>query len=64
MFKSLTQRYYKGAGAVVYIFATDNRESFLELPNWMKKVHEVCEDITCVLVQNKIDLLDKSAVDP
>uniref|UniRef100_A0A6V3KF51 Uncharacterized protein n=1 Tax=Lotharella globosa TaxID=91324 RepID=A0A6V3KF51_9EUKA len=64
MFKSLTQRYYKGAGAVVYAFATDNRDSFDDLEKWMSKVEEVCGKITCVLVQNKIDLIDKAAVDP
>ena len=41
MFKALAQRYYKGAGAVVFAFATDNRQSFLDLGNWMKKVKSV-----------------------
>eukprot|EP00466_Bigelowiella_natans_P000598 jgi/Bigna1/51568/estExt_Genewise1Plus.C_10423 len=63
MFKSLTQRYYRGAGAVVYAFATDNRESFMDLKSWISKVEEVCGKIACVLVQNKIDLLDKAKVD-
>eukprot|EP00472_Partenskyella_glossopodia_P003809 CAMPEP_0197523828 /NCGR_PEP_ID=MMETSP1318-20131121/8677_1 /TAXON_ID=552666 /ORGANISM="Partenskyella glossopodia, Strain RCC365" /LENGTH=207 /DNA_ID=CAMNT_0043076637 /DNA_START=354 /DNA_END=977 /DNA_ORIENTATION=+ len=64
MFKTLTQRYYKGAGAVVFAFATDNRQSFSSLGSWIQKVTQICPNITAVLVQNKIDLLHKSAVDP
>jgi Ras-related protein Rab-23 len=60
MFSKLTRSYYRGAGAVVYVFGTDDRESFDEIPNWRRKVEEECGEITSVLVQNKIDMLDEA----
>jgi Ras-related protein Rab-23 len=60
MFTKLTKQYYRGAGAVVYVFSTVDRESFLEIERWRQKVTEECgPDIASVLVQNKIDLLDQ-----
>jgi Ras-related protein Rab-23 len=57
MFAKLTKAYYKGAGAVVYAFSTTDRESFLEVENWKRKVEEECGQIVSVLVQNKVDLI-------
>jgi len=58
MFAKLTKAYYKGAGAVVYVFSTTDRESFMEVENWRKKVEDECGAICSVLVQNKTDLLN------
>lgn len=62
MFSQLTRNYYRGAGAVVYVFSTTDRDSFLEIERWKGKVEAECGQICQVLVQNKIDLLDKAAV--
>lgn len=62
MFSSLTRAYYKGSGAVVYVFSTTDRESFLEIERWKEKVEAECGEICSVLVQNKIDLLDQAVV--
>lgn len=64
MFSQLTRNYYRGAGAVVYVFSTTDRESFLEVERWKGKVEAECGSICQVLVQNKIDLLDKAQVQP
>jgi len=63
MFSQLTKQYYRGAGAVVYVFSTTDRASFLEVERWKSKVEAECGRICQVLVQNKIDLLDKAAVE-
>lgn len=63
MFSRLTRSYYRGAGACIFVFSTTDRESFLEIEQWTKKVEEECGDgIIRVLVQNKIDLLDQAQV--
>lgn len=62
MFSQLTRNYYRGAGAVVYVFSTTDRDSFLEIEKWKGKVEAECGTICQVLVQNKIDLLDKSSI--
>ncbi len=51
-----------GAGAVVYVFSTVDRESFLEVERWRSKVENECGHICSVLVQNKIDLLAQAQV--
>lgn len=62
MFAQLTRQYYQGAGAVVFVFSTTDRDSFLEIERWKQKVDDECGDICAVLVQNKIDLLDQAVV--
>jgi Ras-related protein Rab-23 len=64
MFSQLTRNYYRGAGAVVYVFSTTDRESFLEVERWRGKVEAECGGIVSVLVQNKIDLLERAQVSP
>ncbi len=50
-----------GAGAAVIAFSTTDRASFDAVPSWARKVAEQCGDIAMVLVQNKVDLLDRCA---
>ncbi|ETW07751.1 hypothetical protein H310_02193 [Aphanomyces invadans] len=62
-FDTLTSRYYRGAGAVVYVFSTVDRESFDALPSWQQKVLDACGSSICqVLVQNKVDLIDDAVI--
>ncbi|OQR84932.1 ras family GTPase [Achlya hypogyna] len=61
-FDTLTSRYYKGAGAAVYVFSTVDRDSFEALPNWQQKVLDECGPLCQVLVQNKTDLMDQAAM--
>lgn len=62
MFSKLTRSYYKGSGAVVYVFSTTDRDSFEEVERWQRRVEEECGPISSVLVQNKIDLIDQSEI--
>ncbi|KAF1327914.1 Ras family gtpase, partial [Globisporangium splendens] len=61
-FDALTSRYYKGAGAVIYVFSTVDRDSFDDLPKWKRKVEDECGQICQVLVHSKIDLIDDDAM--
>ena len=61
-FDSLTSRYYKGAGAAVLVFSTEDRASFDALPSWKRKVEDECGVIAMALVQNKIDLMHRAAM--
>ena len=60
MFSRLTRSYYKGSGAVIYVFSTVDRESFVEVKRWKEKVESEVGEIVSVLVQNKIDLYNPS----
>jgi len=54
---------HTGAGAVAYVFSTIDRDSFLEIERWKRKVEEECGELCSVLVQNKIDLIKKSKIE-
>jgi Ras-related protein Rab-23 len=43
----------------VLVFSTTDRASFDALPSWRAKVLEQCPSIAMVLVQNKVDMIDK-----
>ena len=62
-FNALTRRYYRGASACILAFATNNRESFEAVTKWRDAVHNECgEEITMVLIQTKLDLVDQAEV--
>nr|QZX57782.1 ras-related protein Rab23 [Locusta migratoria] len=63
-FDAITKAYYRGAQACVLAFSTTDRDSFEAAHSWKMKVEDECGEIPTVLVQNKIDLLDQSVVDP
>lgn len=65
-FSSLTHTYYTGASAVIFLFSTVDRASFEAITAWYNRVNSVVNTDSCiyVLVQNKIDLLQQSAVSP
>lgn len=62
MYSNLTKNYYRGSGAVVYVFSTIDHESFEAIHLWRESVTEQCGDIVGVLVQNKVDLMDEAKV--
>merc|ERR1719433_776885 len=55
-FEAITRSYYKGAGACLFVFATDDRKSFEQVNSWHAKVKAECGDIVFALVKNKTDL--------
>ena len=62
-FNSLTRRYYRGSSACILAFATNNRESFESVKKWHQAVVDECGgDLTMVLVQTKLDLIDEAEV--
>lgn len=63
-FDAITKAYYRGAQACVLAFSTTDRDSFVAINKWKKKVEDECGSIPMVLVQNKIDLIDQATVKP
>uniref|UniRef100_A0A023F8Z6 Putative gtp-binding protein n=1 Tax=Triatoma infestans TaxID=30076 RepID=A0A023F8Z6_TRIIF len=63
-FDAITKAYYRGAQACVLAFSTTDRDSFEAIQSWKKKVEDECGEIPTVLVQNKMDLVDQSVVEP
>lgn len=63
-FDSLTKFYYRDAEACVVAFSTTDRASFEAVESWIAKVEAEVGSIPMVLIQNKIDLVDKAVVTP
>ncbi|KAL0477274.1 Ras-related protein Rab [Acrasis kona] len=63
-FRTLTSSYYRGAQGVIMVYDVTNKESFLNLNNWIKEVdsYATYEDHIKLLVGNKIDLADQRQV--
>ncbi|KND03859.1 small GTP-binding protein domain [Spizellomyces punctatus DAOM BR117] len=61
-FDEITREYYKDTDAVVLAFSTDDRPSFETVKSWCSKIKTICADVSMVLVQNKIDLIQQAAV--
>jgi hypothetical protein len=53
-------RYYRGAHGCVIAFSTTDRDSFEAVEKWKGKVEAEVGAIAMVLVQNKVDLIDKA----
>ena len=58
----MTKAHYRGAVACIVAFSTTDRESFEVVQKWIDKVEEECGTIPMVLVQNKIDLIDRAVM--
>jgi Ras-related protein Rab-23 len=61
-FNSVTRKYYKGACACIIAFSITDRNSFDHVERWKNAVEEECGNLTIVLAQTKIDLVDNAAM--
>jgi len=59
-FDAVTKSYYRGAHGCVIAFSTVDRDSFEAVKKWKDKVEAEVGSIAMVLVQNKVDLIDKA----
>ena len=64
-YRSLTQMFYKDAGAAVLVYDITRQESFDELKNyWANQIKEsASQDLIFVVAANKSDLIEKEEVD-
>eukprot|EP00277_Geminigera_cryophila_P013091 CAMPEP_0179451696 /NCGR_PEP_ID=MMETSP0799-20121207/35773_1 /TAXON_ID=46947 /ORGANISM="Geminigera cryophila, Strain CCMP2564" /LENGTH=281 /DNA_ID=CAMNT_0021247259 /DNA_START=1 /DNA_END=846 /DNA_ORIENTATION=- len=59
-FDAVTKSYYRGAHGCVIAFSTVDRDSFDAVEKWKGKVEAEVGEIAMVMVQNKVDLIDKA----
>ena len=57
-FKWVRNAFYKGAKGIVYVFDLIDKNSFENLMNWKREVENAVGIIPCVLVGNKLDLVE------
>lgn len=61
-FRTLFPGYISGASGALILCDISNRESFLDLSEWMELIHNASGRITKFLVISKIDLQDAAAI--
>ena len=61
-FNAITRRYYRGADACLIVFAINDKESFIQVKSWHKKMKNECGDIPTALVMSKIDLRNEQKI--
>ena len=62
-FKSITQQYYRGAQAVIFVYDLTDSNSFKNITQWLKSVEKTSPyNIIKILVGNKLDSESKRQV--
>jgi len=61
-FNAITRRYYRGADACLIVFAINDKDSFIQVKSWHKKMKNECGDIPTALVMSKIDLKQEQKI--
>ena len=54
-YRSITNTYYRGADLILLVYDVTNRESFLNLEDWLRTIEQT-SDARIVIVGNKVDL--------
>lgn len=60
-FRTITKNYYKGAHGIIMAYSINDRNSFLNIDNWMKQIKDnASETVAIILVATKCDMPDRS----
>ena len=59
----MTASYYRGAHGIIVVYDVTDRDTFLNVSQWMAEIDKFANDSVCIcLVGNKSDLTDKRTV--
>jgi Ras-related protein Rab-1A len=62
-FRTITSSYYRGAHGIIVVFDVTNKDSFLNVGNWMNEITKYAsESVNKLLIGNKTDLADRRVV--
>jgi len=57
-YRAITNAYYRGAVGAILIYDITRRESFVNIPRWLRELRDHAnEDIVLLLVGNKLDMI-------
>lgn len=62
-FRTITSSYYRGAHGIIVVFDVTNKDSFLNVGNWMNEITKYASDnVNKLLIGNKTDLAERRVV--
>ena len=62
-FRTITSSYYRGAHGIIVVFDLTNKDSFLNVTNWMSEISKYASDnVNKLLIGNKSDIPDRRVV--
>jgi len=61
-FRTITATYYRGTHGVIVVYDVTDRESYENVQRWMTEIDKNCENVSRVLVGNKIDMVNDIAI--
>lgn len=62
-FRTITSSYYRGAHGIMVVFDITNRDSFTNLPIWLKEIYNYAsENVKIILIGTKADLDAKRVI--
>ena len=61
-YNSINEVFYRNVDCVLYVFDTNNLESFLRIPYWINEVNKVNNNTIGFLIGNKTDKNNKNSI--
>lgn len=61
-FRSITNSYYRGTNGIILVYDVTSKDSFDNLKTWLEEIKDKTDNISILLVGNKVDLNTKREV--
>ena len=62
-YRTITNAYYKGSDGIIVVFDVTSRESFQNIPSWLKEIEKnTGDDVHVIVFANKADLAEEVVV--
>ena len=61
-FRSITKNIFRNANGILFVYDITNKESFVNIKNWIKDTENIDKEIKGLIIGNKIDLEEERKI--